>query len=80
MINRSSKSGNKSRLNRKDKSSGETSTTREGNGGRLNRKDKSIDETPANRAGKVSFLNILLAYFFLYWELYITYIFIIILV
>ncbi|CAF2272570.1 unnamed protein product [Brassica rapa] len=52
MINRSSKSGNKSRLNRKDKSSGETSTTREGNGGRLNRKDKSIDETPANRAGK----------------------------
>ncbi|CAN6811793.1 unnamed protein product [Brassica oleracea] len=55
MINRSSKSGNKSRLNRKDKSSGETSTTREGNGGRLNRKDKSIDETPANRAGKYNY-------------------------
>ncbi|WZZ33850.1 hypothetical protein YC2023_017251 [Brassica napus] len=55
MINRSSKSGHKSRLNRKDKSSGETSTTREGNGGRLNRKDKSIDETPANRAGKYNY-------------------------
>lgn len=56
MMNRSgsSKTCNKSRLNRKDKSHAETSTNRDGNGGRLNRKDKSTDDTPANRAGKVS--------------------------
>lgn len=77
MINRSSKSGNKSRVNRKDKSGGETSTAREGNGARLNHKDKSIDDTPANRAGKVSFLNINLAFFL---GVIITYIFINILV
>ncbi|XP_048592145.1 uncharacterized protein LOC106453325 isoform X2 [Brassica napus] len=57
MMNRSgsSKTCNKSRLNRKDKSHAETSTNRDGNGGRLNRKDKSTDDTPANRAGKYNY-------------------------